>query len=85
MVDFNYLPKEEIAVDNFEDAVTIQKILLKNHNAVMMTQEENLYVLNWIWCDGNQADRNKVIFVSREDYEMAEWSSTMENNDEAAQ
>ena len=61
------IPENEIAVNDFEDACTITKILLKNNNAVLMTCEEDLFIINWIWCEGSQADRNETAFMSRED------------------
>lgn len=66
----NYLPKNEIAVDTYEQACTIAKILLDNRNAVMITMEEQLYIVNWefSWL----SDRNDVIFRSREDWEYEE-------------
>lgn len=66
----NYLPKNEIAVDTYEQACTLAKILLDNRNAVMITMEEQLYIVNWefSWL----SDRNDVIFRSREDWEYEE-------------
>ena len=69
----NYLPQEGIAVKSYEDAVTLQKILIKNGNAVMITQEEQLWIVNWVWCDSGCADRNDVIFMNRAEYECDLW------------
>ena len=74
----NLIPEHEIAVDSWEDAITIARILIKNKNAVMITEEENLFILNWVWCDGSQADRNKVVFTSREEYEEALFADSKE-------
>ena len=69
------LEQDGIAVKSFEDAVELQKILLKNGNAVMITQEEQLWIVNWVWCDSGYADRNDVIFVNRAEQEcnLVEW------------
>lgn len=68
-----YLDQDGIAVKSFEDAVEIQKILIKNGNAVMLTQEENLWIVNWVWCESGYADRNDVIFINRSEYECDVW------------
>jgi len=69
-IEMKYLPQNEIAVDNFEDAVTIAKILLANRNVVCLSEEEQLYIVNWefSW----NSDRNDIIFRSREDWEYEE-------------
>lgn len=70
----DYLPQDGIVVESFEDAVEIQKILLKNGNAVMITQEEQFWIINWIWCQNGYADRNDVIFINRSEYEWEAWA-----------
>ena len=35
---------------------------------VMLSKEENLYIINYIW-SSNYADRNDVVFASRENFE----------------
>lgn len=60
-----YLENAELSVDDFEDACTIAKILLKNGNAVMITTEEELFIVNWVWCESGYPDRNDVVFRDR--------------------
>ncbi len=60
-----YLENDGLPVDDFEDACTIAKILLKNGNAVMLTTEEDLFIVNWVWCDSGYSDRNDVVFRNR--------------------
>ena len=60
--------KEEVVVDNFDDAITIAKILMKNGNVVMLSEEEGLTIINYIWTDG--CDRNNVAFMPRDDFEI---------------
>lgn len=67
-----YLPQEGIAVHSFEDATALMQILLKNGNCVMVSREENLWIVNWVWSE-NDADRNDVIFTNRADYECDWW------------
>ena len=70
--EFELLPQQALAVDNYEDACTIQNILLNNGYCVLMTTEENLFCLNWVWSE-NHADRNDVVFGARDEYE-SEWT-----------
>ena len=64
------LENDGLPVDDFVDACTIAKILLKNGNAVMLTTEEDLFIVNWVWCDSGYADRNDVVFRNRASVEI---------------
>jgi len=64
----NYLPQDGIACHDFEDAAAIMQILIKNDNCVMLSREEDLWIINWVW-SGHDADRNDVIFADRATYE----------------
>ena len=66
----NYLESEGIAVHSYEDACALSKILLDNGNAVMITEEEELYIVNWVWCDSGFPDRNDVVFRNRASVEL---------------
>ena len=59
------LENEGIAVHSYEDACALSKILLDNGKAVMITEEEELYIVNWVWCDSGFPDRNDVVFRNR--------------------
>ena len=63
------IPNGEIAVNSFEDAAKIAEILLKNGNVVMISKEEDLYVINFMWSQ-RDSDRNDVVFMDRGDFEM---------------
>lgn len=67
-----YLEQEALTFENYEDAATVQKILIENGYCVMMSREEHLWLLNWVWTE-NFADRNDVIFINRAQYECDEW------------
>ena len=59
----------EIALDNYEDVNAILPILVNNGYAVMVTREENLWIVNYIYaCDNgcDQSDRNNVVLMNRE-------------------
>ena len=67
-----YLDSESLVFSTFEEAASVQKILIENGYCVLMSREEHLWVLNWVWTS-TPADRNGVIFISREVYEQEEW------------
>ena len=54
------MERNELTFEEFDDAVTVAKILMKNGYVVMLSMEEELYVLNFIWSE--HCDRNEVIF-----------------------
>lgn len=58
-----------IAVHSYEDACALMKILVENGNCVMISREENLWIVNWVWTETAPADRNDVIFINRGSYE----------------
>ena len=61
------LPQQAIAVDSWEDAQQLIKVLSDNCYVVMLSREENLWTINYIW--EPTANRNDVIFIDREQYE----------------
>lgn len=61
-------PQNEIACDNWEDAVKIAKLLLKNDYVVMLSREEELTIINYEW--SNYCDRNNVVFQHLDTFEM---------------
>lgn len=67
---YKNLENEGIAVHSYEDACALSKILLDNGNAVMITEEEELYIVNWVWCDSGYPDRNDVVFRNRASVEV---------------
>lgn len=73
------IPTNELTFHRYGDAVTVAKILMENGNVVMLSMEEDLWVLNWVWTAEN-ADRNDVVFMSR-----ADWSEkSCDSDDEEA-
>lgn len=61
------IPNNELTFDQYDDAIIVARILLKNGYVVMLSMEEELYVLNSIWTDN--CDRNGVVFMSRGEFE----------------
>ena len=60
----------EISLKSYDSALLIQKELIDNGYVVMLSREENLWIINYIWdFIRDAADRNAVVFMNREDYE----------------
>lgn len=73
---YSIVPEAEIAVDNYEDAIEIVRVLLKNNYCVMLSKEDCLYVISYVWAA--YADRNEVAFMSRDDFGDALFSASTE-------
>jgi len=73
-----YLEQDALAFHDYESAATVQKILLEQGLCVMMSREENLWMLNWVWTE-IPSDRNGVIFINRAGYEC-DWWNFLKNN-----
>ena len=63
-----YITNNEIALHSYEDAVTIMKVLLDNGYVAMISREEQLYIVNYVWSQRG-ADRNDVAFMDRDKLE----------------
>ena len=46
---------------------TVRQMLTKGHYVVMLSREEQFWVVNYIYSD--RCDRNDVVFMSREEFE----------------
>lgn len=66
----NMIPHTEIAFKNKQAALEVMSALLEENYVVMLSKEENLYIVNYIWSP--LADRNDMVFMSREEYECEE-------------
>lgn len=60
--------KNEIAVSDKEAAMKIANILVDEEYCVMLSREENLYIINFEYSEFS--DRNNVVFMNREDFEQ---------------
>ena len=63
------IPSNEIAVHSAADALKIAEVLANDENnyCVLISREEDLWIINYVWA--RYADRNEVVFMSRDDYE----------------
>lgn len=62
----DYVTKNEIAIHDKYHAQRIAEILMEEGYVVMLSREENLYIINYVWSSSGYADRNDVVFNSRE-------------------
>ena len=60
--------KNEIAVSDKEAAMKIANILVDEEYCVMLSREEDLYIINFEYSEFS--DRNNVVFMNREDFEQ---------------
>lgn len=63
----SFLEQDCIACHTYEAAATLQKLLIDEGYAVMLSREEDLWCVNWVWTE-RFADRNDVVFISRDQY-----------------
>ena len=64
---------EEIALSKYEDVVAILPTLVNNGYATMITREEDLWIVSYIYAediDNEQADRNNVVLMDRGTFEL---------------
>ena len=59
--------KNEIAFDNHENAMKVAQMLLDEHYVVMLSREENLFILNYEY--SHFCDRNDVVFMRKDEFE----------------
>lgn len=60
--------KNEIAVSDKEAAMKIANILVDEEYCVMLSREEDLYIIDFEYSEFS--DRNNVVFMNREDFEQ---------------
>ena len=80
MKEFKYVTDNEIACHDFETAVKMAELLIKENYVVMLSSEEDLTIINYLFGGLCQADRNEVCFQYREDVE--EFAFNIESEEE---
>lgn len=68
--------ENEIALHDKETALKIANILVDEDYVVMISREENLYVVNYLYA--NYSDRNYVVFMSRDEFDTDYYKITDE-------
>lgn len=72
-----HITNNEIVCKSYSDALSLTKILLNNGYVILISKEENLFIVNYEW-SSKDANRNDVIFLNREDFED-EWFNAAED------
>ena len=57
-----------VAVHDYDQACALAKILMDNDYVIMLSMEEQLYIVSAIWSE-RHADRNDVMFMDRYEFE----------------
>ena len=60
--------RDEIAVHDKEVALKIIDLLVDQDYVVMLSREENLYIINYLY--SQYSDRNDVVFMDREEFDV---------------
>lgn len=72
----NLIPQTEIAFKDKQTALEIMAALIEEDYVVMLSKEEELYIINYLWSP--TSDRNDVVFVSREEFDSYDPCSDVE-------
>lgn len=75
-----FLEQECICCHTYDAAINLQKLLLEEGYAVMITTEGELWCVNWVWTE-RFSDRSDVIFVNRGAYEC-DWYAFVDRHPE---
>lgn len=75
-----YITDNEIAIKNKDTALKMAEMLMSEGYCVMLSREEQLYIINYIWTPSVESDRNDVIFLSREEFEDEFFASDEEKH-----
>lgn len=59
----------ELTFKSFDSATVIADMLMDEGYVILLSREEDLYIVNYIWSERG-ADRNDVVFMDRCDFEM---------------
>lgn len=68
-----------VAVHDYDHACTLAKILMDNDYVVMLSIEEQLYIVSAIWSE-HHADRNDVVFMDKCEFEE-KYAEVMQDGD----
>lgn len=59
--------KNEIAFNSCENCMEVARILVEEDNVVLISREENLWILNFVYSE--HSDRNDVVFMSQDEFD----------------
>lgn len=58
--------KNEIVFESSENCMEVARILVEESNVVLLSREENLWILNYEYSENS--DRNDVVFMSQDEF-----------------
>lgn len=76
----NLIPPGELTFHDFDCCMKVADILLDEGYTLLVSREESLYVLNYIWT--GYADRKDVVFMDRVDFEDKFYTDDDEETEE---
>ena len=68
--------RDEIALHDKETALKIANILVDEEYVVMISREEDLYIINYLYAQ--YSDRNDVVFMPRDEFDTDYYKITDE-------
>ena len=71
----------ELTFKSFDSATVIADMLMDEGYVILLSREEDLYIVNYIWSERG-ADRNDVVFMDRCDFEMGFCEAEDEEEDD---
>lgn len=76
------IPEGELTFHDWQSCIAVADILMDEGYVVMLSREENLYIINYVWSSERYADRSNVVFMEREDFEQKFYEDDDEENEE---
>ena len=77
------IPNGELTFHTWENCQIAMDILLDEGYVLLLSREEELYVINYLWTKENCADRNDVVFMDRDEFEYRYYEDPDIREDEA--
>jgi len=76
------LPDGELTFHDWESCQNVMDVLLNEGYVLLLSREESLYTLNYIWTCENYADRNEVVFMDRSEFDCKYYEDPDYSEDE---
>ena len=73
------IEQQGLLFNSYAEATEVQKILLENEYCTMISKEDDLWLLNWVWSPC--ANRRGVIFIDSDHFDD-EWYKFTERHPE---
>ena len=76
------IPEGELTFHDWQSCIDVADILMDEGYVVMLSREENFYIINYVWSSERYADRSNVVFMEREDFEQKFYEDDDEEDEE---